>query len=53
MAYLLIKHHCIRVEAETPDQETGEHEPEPVGDDTSFVTQGRHLSILLSHILDQ
>ena len=45
MAYLLIKHHCTRVETETPDQEVGEHESEPVGDDTTFVTQGRHLSI--------
>ena len=53
MAYLLIKYHCTRVETEMPDQEAGEHELEPVGDDTSFVTQGRHLSILLPHILDQ
>ena len=53
MAYLLIKHHCTRVETVTPDQEAGEHEPELVGDDTSFETQSRHLSILFSHILDQ
>ena len=53
MAYLLIKHHCTRVETVTPDQEAGEHESETVGDDASFETQGRHLSILLPHILDQ
>ena len=29
----------------TPEQEEGE--PEPVGDDASFETQGRHLSILV------
>ena len=48
MAYLLIKHHCTRVETVTPDQEAGEHESEPVEDDTSFVTQGRHLSNIYS-----
>ena len=53
MAYLLIKHHCTRVETVTPDQEEGEHESETVGDDASVETQGRHLSILFSHILDQ
>ena len=53
MAYLLIKHHCTRVEIVTPDQEECEHELEIVGDDASIETQGRHLSILFSHILDQ
>jgi len=53
MAYLLIKHHYTRVETVTPDQEAGEHEPETMGDDASIETQGRHISILLSHILDQ
>ena len=48
MAYLLIKHHCTHVETVTPDQDAGEHESETVGDDSSFETQGRHLSILLS-----
>ena len=33
--------------------EQEEVEPEPVGDDASFETQGRHLSILSSYILDQ
>jgi len=47
-SFLLIKHHCTRVETVTPDQEECEHESETVGDDASFVTQGRHLSILLS-----
>ena len=37
MAYLLIKYHCTRVETETPDQEAGEHESEPVGDDTTYI----------------
>ena len=53
IAYLLIKHHCTRVETVTPDQEECEHELEIVGDDASIETQGRHLSILFSHILDQ
>ena len=44
-SFLLIKHHCTRVETVTPDQEAGEHESETVGDDASFETQGRHLSI--------
>jgi len=48
MAYLLIKHHCTHEETVTPDQDAGEHESETVGDDSSFETQGRHLSILLS-----
>jgi len=47
IAYLLIKHYCTRVETVTPDQEAGEHESETVGDDASFETQGRHLSILV------
>jgi len=51
MACSFLKHHHIRVETVTPEQEEGE--PEPVGDDASFETQGRHLSILLSYILDQ
>ena len=51
MACSILKHHRIRVETVTPEQEEGE--PEPVGDDASFETQGRHLSILLSYILDQ
>ena len=51
MAYSFLKHHCIRVETVTPEQEEGE--PEPVGDDASFETQGWHLSILPSYILDQ
>ena len=51
MACSILKHHCIRAETVTPEQEEGE--PEPVGDDASFETQGRHLSILLSYILDQ
>ena len=37
---------CIHVEIVTPEQEEGE--PEPVGDDASFETQGRHLCILYS-----
>ena len=45
MAFLLIKHHCTRVETVTPDQEECEHELEIVGDDASFETHGRHLSI--------
>ena len=53
MVYLLIKHHCTHVETVTPDQEECEHELEIVGDDASIETQGRHLSILLPHILDQ
>ena len=52
MAYLLIKHHCTHVETMTPDQEECEHELEIVGDDASIETQGRHLSILFSHIFD-
>ena len=51
MASLLIKHHWTRVEIVTPDQEECEHELEIVGDDASIETQGRHLSILFSHIL--
>ena len=37
---------CLRVETVTPEQEEGE--PEPVGDDASFVNQGKHLCILYS-----
>ena len=39
---LFIMHHCTHVETVTPEQEEGE--PEPVGDDASFETQGRPLS---------
>jgi len=51
MACSFLKHHRIRVETVMLEQEEGE--PEPAGDDASFETQGRHLSILLSYILDQ
>ena len=51
MACSILKHHRIRVETVTPEQEEGE--PEPVGDDASFETQGRHLSILSPYTLDQ
>ena len=51
MACSFLKHHRIHVETVMPEQE--EVEPEPVGDDASFDTQGRHLSFLLSYILDQ
>ena len=47
MAYLLIKHHCTRVETVTPDQEEGDYVSETVRDDTSIETQGRHLSIFI------
>ena len=43
MTYSLSSIMCIRVETVTPEQEEGE--PEPVGDDASFETQGRHLCI--------
>jgi hypothetical protein len=46
IAYLFIKHHCICVEAVTPEQEEGE--PETVGDDTPAENQGRHLCIFSS-----
>ena len=46
MTYSLSSIMCIRVETATPEQEEGE--PEPVGDDSSFETQGRHLYILYS-----
>ena len=45
MTYSLSSIMCIRVETVTPEQEEGGLEP--VGDDASFETQGRHLSILL------
>ena len=51
MTYSLSSIMCICVETVTPEQEEGE--PEPVGDDASFETQGRHLSLLLSPILYQ
>jgi len=52
MTYSFIKHQLHScVEIVTPEQEEGESDP--VGDDASFETQGRHLSILLSYILDQ
>jgi len=39
MTYSLSSIMCIHVEIVTPEQEEGE--PEPVGDDASFETQGR------------
>ena len=45
MAYLLIKHHCTRVETVTSDEEEREHESKTVEDNAPVETQGRHLSI--------
>ena len=48
MAYLLIKNQCTHVETVTPEQEEGESEP--VRDNVSFETQGRHLFDHRQHI---
>jgi hypothetical protein len=45
-ALLLIMHHCIRAETETPELEEVEPEQESVADDNPFENQGSHLSIL-------